>query len=82
MAPGRIGLESDEDGVLRTDEYGRTAVDHVFAVGDIAGEPMLAHAGSMEGEIAASEIAGRNTPAVNRTIPAVAFTSPEIATVG
>ncbi|MFB6252958.1 MAG: dihydrolipoyl dehydrogenase [Halobellus sp.] len=82
MALGRIGLEPDDDGFLRTDEYGRTAVDHVFAVGDVAGEPMLAHAGSMEGEIAASEIAGRNTPAVNRAIPAVAFTSPEIATVG
>ncbi|MFD1686549.1 dihydrolipoyl dehydrogenase [Halobellus litoreus] len=79
---GRIGIEPDEDGFVRTDEYGRTAVDHVFAVGDVAGEPMLAHAGATEGEIAAAEIAGRDSSAVDRAIPAVAFTSPEIATVG
>ncbi|WP_336022832.1 dihydrolipoyl dehydrogenase [Halobellus salinisoli] len=78
----RIGLEQDEDGFVPTDEYGRTDVDHVFAVGDLAGEPMLAHVGSMEGEIAAAEIAGQDSSAGDRAIPSVVFTSPEIATVG
>mgnify|MGYP000132658086 FL=1 len=78
----QIGLELDEDGFIQTDEYGRTDVEHVFAVGDVAGEPMLAHAGSTEGEIAAAGIAGRTPVSKDRATPAVAFTSPEIATVG
>ena len=78
----RIGLKPNEDGFVPTDGYGRTDVDHVFAVGDVAGEPMLAHAGSKEGEIAAAEIAGRDPPSGDRAVPAVAFTSPQIATVG
>ena len=82
MGLDRVGLEPDQDGFIRTDEYGRTDVDHVFAVGDVAGEPMLAHVGATEGEIAAAEIAGRNPSAEDRASPAVAFTSPEIATVG
>ncbi|QCC49021.1 dihydrolipoyl dehydrogenase [Halobellus limi] len=82
VALDRIGLEPDGDGFVPTDEHGRTDLDHVFAVGDVAGEPMLAHAGSAEGEIAAAAIAGRGPSAEDRAIPAVAFTSPEIATVG
>jgi dihydrolipoamide dehydrogenase len=78
----RIGLEPDEDGFLPTDDYGRTELGHIFAVGDAAGEPMLAHVGSTEGEVAAATMAGRDPSAGTRASPAVAFTDPEIATVG
>jgi dihydrolipoamide dehydrogenase len=72
----------DNRGFIGTDEHCRTARDHIFAVGDVAGEPMLAHAGSAEAEVAAERIAGRAASMNNRAIPAVAFTDPEIATVG
>ena len=78
----QIGLEPDEDGFLPTDDYGQTELGHIFAVGDAAGEPMLAHVGSTEGEIAAATMAGRDPSAGTRASPAVAFTDPEIATVG
>jgi dihydrolipoamide dehydrogenase len=78
----QIGLEPDEDGFLHTDDYGRTDVGHIFAVGDVAGEPMLAHVGTTEGEVAAATMAGRAPSTGNRASPAVAFTDPEIATVG
>ena len=82
MGLERIGLEPDEDGFLPTDDYGRTELGHIFAVGDAAGEPMLAHVGSTEGEVAAATMAGRDPSAGTRASPAVAFTDPEIATVG
>ncbi|MFC6874997.1 dihydrolipoyl dehydrogenase [Halobellus marinus] len=82
VAPEQVGLELDDRGFIRTDEHCRTARDHIFAVGDVAGEPMLAHAGSAEAEVAAERIAGRAASMNNRAIPAVAFTDPEIATVG
>ena len=82
MGLERIGLEPDEDGFLPTDDYGRTELGHIFVVGDAAGEPMLAHVGSTEGEVAAATMAGRDPSAGTRASPAVAFTDPEIATVG
>ncbi|WP_436346803.1 dihydrolipoyl dehydrogenase [Natronorubrum sp. FCH18a] len=76
-----LGIERDENGFVETDALGRTNVDHVFAVGDVAGEPMLAHEGSAAGIVAAEAITGA-APDPVRTVPSVVFTDPEIGTVG
>ncbi|WP_430506256.1 dihydrolipoyl dehydrogenase [Haloparvum sp. PAK95] len=76
-----LDVERDEDGFVETDEFGRTSVDHLFAVGDVAGEPMLAHEGSAAGAVAAEAIAGEAPDPVG-TIPSVVFTDPEIGSVG
>ncbi|SEH50130.1 dihydrolipoamide dehydrogenase [Halopenitus malekzadehii] len=76
------GLEPDENGVLKTDAQGRTDLDHVFAVGDVAGDPMLAHAASHEGIVAAETIAGEPAALDAQAIPSAVFTDPEIGTVG
>ena len=75
------GIETDDRGFVPTDERGRTEAEGIFAVGDVAGEPMLAHKASAEGEIAADTVAGRSVRS-KRSIPAAVFTDPEIATVG
>ncbi|WP_255151660.1 dihydrolipoyl dehydrogenase [Halorarius halobius] len=77
-----IGLDPDENGFLQTDHEGRTDVENVFAVGDVAGEPMLAHKGSHEGEVVAEVIAGEPAAMDYQAVPAAVFTDPEIATVG
>ena len=77
-----LGLEPNENGFLTTDEYARTDLEHVFAVGDVAGEPMLAHKGMQEGEVAAEVIAGEPAALDYQAIPAAVFTDPEIGTVG
>lgn len=76
------GLTPTERGFIETDDQARTAKDHIFAVGDVAGEPMLAHKGSAEGEIAAEVIAGKPAGLDYQAIPAAVFTDPEIGTVG
>lgn len=77
-----IDLEPDENGFLPTDDKMRTDLEHIFAIGDVAGEPMLAHKGSAEGIVAAEVAAGEPTAADFQAIPAAVFTDPEIATVG
>ncbi|WP_459193312.1 dihydrolipoyl dehydrogenase [Halosimplex sp. J119] len=77
-----VGLEPTENGFLETDHEARTDVEHVFAVGDVAGEPMLAHKASAEGEVAAEVIAGEPSALDHQAIPAAVFTDPEIGTVG
>ena len=77
-----VGLEPNENGFLETDTRGRTESDHIFAVGDVAGEPMLAHKASKEGIVAAEVIAGEPAAFDTRAVPAAVFTDPEIATVG
>jgi dihydrolipoamide dehydrogenase len=77
-----LGLETNENSFLTTDEYARTDLEHVFAVGDVAGEPMLAHKGMQEGEVAAEVIAGEPAALDYQAIPAAVFTDPEIGTVG
>ncbi|MFW6018204.1 MAG: dihydrolipoyl dehydrogenase [Halapricum sp.] len=77
-----LGIEPDENGVIPTDMQGRTALDHVFAIGDVAGEPMLAHKASHEGEVAAAAIAGEPAALDHAAMPAAVFTDPEVATVG
>ena len=84
---GGIGLENagvklDERGHLAVDEQLRTNVPSIFAIGDVAGMPYLAHKASKEGEIAAEVIAGHKAARDYRGIPAAIFTDPEIATVG
>lgn len=77
-----VGLEPNDDGFIPTDETGRTALDHVFAVGDVAGEPMLAHKASAEGLIAVEAILDEGVTLDRRAVPAAVFTDPEVATVG
>ncbi|PSQ53826.1 dihydrolipoyl dehydrogenase [Halobacteriales archaeon SW_8_65_20] len=77
-----IGLEPTEAGFLDTDEFGATDVENVYAVGDVAGEPMLAHKASAEGEVVAERIAGEPSAMDFQSIPGAVFTDPEIGTVG
>jgi len=77
-----VGLSTTERGFLETDAYGRTDVETVFAVGDVTGEPMLAHKASHEGVIAAETVAGEDDTDPSQPIPAVVFTNPEIGTIG
>jgi dihydrolipoamide dehydrogenase len=81
-----LGLENtraqtDERGFVRTDAQRRTAEPSVFAIGDVAGEPMLAHKAGFEGKAAVEAILGRQRPGP-KAIPAVAFTDPELAWCG
>lgn len=77
-----VDVETDDNGFIQTDEQMRTGVEHIFAVGDVAGEPMLAHKGMTEGEVAAAAIAGEPAAFDYQAVPAAVFTDPEIATVG
>jgi len=77
-----IGIEPDDNGFIPTDAQGRTERPHVFAIGDVAGEPMLAHKASHEGEVAAAAIAGEPAALDHTAMPAAVFTDPEVATVG
>jgi dihydrolipoamide dehydrogenase len=77
-----IELQPDDRGFLSTDDRARTELNHIFAVGDVAGEPMLAHKASKEGEVAAEVIAGEPSALDYQAIPAAVFTEPEIGTVG
>jgi dihydrolipoamide dehydrogenase len=78
----KAGLKVDGKGFLAVDAQRRTAVPHIYAIGDIAGQPLLAHKGSKEGIIAAEAIAGLKSVYDVAAMPAVIFTDPEIATVG
>ena len=77
-----VGLDPDERGFLETDDRARTDVETVFAVGDVAGEPMLAHKAMKEGEVAAGVAAGEPAALDYQAVPAAVFTDPEIGTVG
>jgi dihydrolipoamide dehydrogenase len=78
----KAGLAVDAKGFLAVDAQMRTKVKHIYAIGDLAGQPMLAHKGSKEGVVAAAVIAGQNEAYDARCVPAVIFTSPEMASVG
>ncbi len=75
-------VETDELGFIKIDLQRRTAESTVFAIGDVAGEPMLAHKASHEGKVAVEAIAGKKTAFEPKAIPAVVFTDPEIAWCG
>ena len=76
------GVTVNERGFIPVDKQLRTNVPHVHAIGDICGEPMLAHKASHEGKIAAEVVAGHKAYFDARTIPSVAYTDPEIAWMG
>ncbi|MCC7484150.1 MAG: dihydrolipoyl dehydrogenase [Burkholderiales bacterium] len=76
------GVNVDERGFIPVDRQLRTNVPHIHAIGDIRGEPMLAHKASHEGKIAAEAIAGHKAFFDARTIPSVAYTDPELAWMG
>ena len=76
------GVEVDDKGFIAVDGQMRTNVDHIFAIGDIVGQPMLAHKGSYEGKVAAEVAAGHKRSADARVIPSVAYTDPEVAWAG
>ncbi len=83
----RIGLDNagvsvDEHGFVTVDKQQRTNVAHIFAIGDIVGQPMLAHKAVHEAKVAAEVIAGRKVAFDAEVIPAVAYTDPEVAWVG
>ncbi|MBU8871289.1 MAG: dihydrolipoyl dehydrogenase [Gemmatimonadales bacterium] len=75
-------VELDEKRFVKVDEQRRTAEPHIFAIGDIAGEPMLAHKAYAEAAVAAETVAGHEAVYDPRAIPAVVFTDPEIAWCG
>ena len=76
------GVVVDERGFIVVDEYQRTSVKHIFAIGDISGNPMLAHKATHEGKVA-SEVASGHPAAMDSVgIPSVVYTNPEVAWVG
>ena len=78
----RTRVEVNERGFIAVDEQMRTGEPSIFAIGDVVGEPMLAHKASHEGRVAVEVIAGRNVTFAPRAIPAVVFTDPELAWCG
>ncbi|PTR15718.1 dihydrolipoamide dehydrogenase [Nitrosospira sp. Nsp2] len=78
----QAGVNVNERGYIPVDKQLHTNVPHIFAIGDIASEPMLAHKASHEGKTAAEVIAGHKVAFDARTIPSVAYTDPEIAWMG
>ena len=79
---GKAGVEVDERGFIHVDKQMRTNVPHIFAIGDIVGQPMLAHKGVHEGHVAAEVIAGKKHYFDPKVIPSIAYTEPEVAWVG
>lgn len=78
----KAGVNVDKRGIIEVDKQMRTNVQHIFAIGDLAGGPMLAHKASHEAKIAAEVAAGEKSYFDARGIPSVAYTDPEIAWVG
>jgi len=76
------GIEVNERGFITTNKFLQTNVPHIFAIGDIIGQPMLAHKASHEGHAAAEVIAGHKHEFAPLAIPSIAYTNPEIAWVG
>ncbi|MFO1356142.1 MAG: dihydrolipoyl dehydrogenase [Gammaproteobacteria bacterium] len=79
---GKAGVAVDARGFIAVDRQMRTNVAHIFAIGDIVGQPMLAHKASHEGKVAAEVAAGHKRAFDARVIPSVAYTDPEVAWVG
>jgi dihydrolipoamide dehydrogenase len=76
------GVQVDERGFISVDKQQRTNVPHIFAIGDVVGQPMLAHKATHEGKVAAEVTAGQNSYFDATVIPSVAYTDPEVAWVG
>ncbi len=78
----KAGVAVDDPGFIAVDSQQRTHVPHIFAIGDVVGQPMLAHKAVHEGKVAAEVAAGHNRHFDARVIPSVAYTDPEVAWVG
>jgi dihydrolipoamide dehydrogenase len=78
----RAGVRVDERGFIPVDQHQRTNVKHIYAVGDVVGQPMLAHKATHEAKVAAEVIAGLTALFDPLAIPSVAYTDPEIAWMG
>jgi dihydrolipoamide dehydrogenase len=78
----KAGVAVSDRGFIDTDKQMRTNVSHIYAIGDIVGQPMLAHKATHEGKVAAEVAAGKKSFFDARVIPGVAYTDPEIAWVG
>lgn len=82
IAAEKAGVKVDERGFIPVDNQNKTNVPHIFAIGDVVGNPMLAHKAMPEGRVAAEVIAGKKHFFEPRCIPSVAYTDPEVAWVG
>lgn len=82
LSAERAGVSVTDRGYIPVDKQQRTNVAHIFAIGDIVGNPMLAHKATHEAKVAAEVASGKKTEFVARVIPSVAYTDPEIAWVG
>lgn len=79
---GNAGLSADERGFIQVSNTQQTALPHIYAIGDVVGNPMLAHKGSKEGRVAVDNIMDGKTVFDNLCIPSVIYTDPEVAWVG
>ena len=82
IAAEKAGVTVDDRGFIKTDTQMRTNVSNIFAIGDIVGQPMLAHKATHEAKVAAEVISGMKSHFDVRTIPSVAYTDPEVAWAG
>ena len=78
----KAGVAVDQRGFIAVDDQQRTNVPNIFAIGDIVGQPMLAHKAAHEAKVAAAVCAGEKRAFIARVIPSVAYTDPEVAWVG
>ena len=82
IAAEKAGVRVDERGFIPVDNTQRTNVPHIFAIGDVVGNPMLAHKATHEAKVAAEVVAGHKSAFQALTIPSVAYTDPELAWMG
>ncbi len=82
LNPEAAGLVLAQDGSIPVDRQMRTSIPHIFAIGDVVGQPMLAHKATHEAKVAAEAACGHKVVMEARVIPAVAYTDPEVAWVG
>jgi dihydrolipoamide dehydrogenase len=78
----KAGITVDEKGFIKVNESRRTSLPHIYAIGDVAGEPMLAHKATYEAKVAVEALAGEKAIYDARAVPAVVFTDPELAWCG
>jgi dihydrolipoamide dehydrogenase len=82
VTSANAGVEIDERGIINVDTACRTNVDNIFAIGDVTGNPMLAHRATHQGHVAAEVASGHAAALDTKLIPSVAYTSPELAWAG
>jgi len=75
---GKAGVNVDDRGFIAVNKQMQTNIDHIFAIGDIVGQPMLAHKATHEAKVAAEVCAGMKSGFEASVIPSVAYTDPEI----